>query len=221
LSLPLRVGIAFIPPTGEGVISAAEQQALMEQVADAFRDREYVQSIEAIPEAYMRSARGVHGMRQVASLYDVDIMALVSYDQISFSGERDSAIMYWTIVGALLFKGNTNEVQTMIDTAVFDVSTAKLLFRAPGMHKQQRNATLMDNSHDLRKLRQEGFAGATDAMIVNLDGELAHFQDGIKQGEGAQVAWRSGHGGGGSVTWQLLVLLLLIVLGCRASGRRF
>jgi rhombotail lipoprotein len=220
LSLPLRVGIAFVPPAGDAAISAAEQQALMEHVAQAFRDREYVLSIEAIPEAYMRSARGVHGMRQVASLYDVDIMALVSYDQISFSGERDSAIMYWTIIGALVFKGNTNEVQTMIDTAVFDVSTAKLLFRAPGTFRQQRNATLMDNTRDLRKLRQEGFAGATDDMIVNLDGELAQFQDGIKQGERAQVAWRSGYGGGGSVSWQLLVLVLLIVLGIKASGRR-
>jgi rhombotail lipoprotein len=220
LSLPLRVGIAFVPPAGDAAISAAEQQALMEHVAEAFRDREYVLSIEAIPEAYMRSARGVHGMRQVASLYDVDIMALVSYDQISFSGERDSAIMYWTIIGALVFKGNTNEVQTMIDTAVFDVSTAKLLFRAPGTLRQQRNATLMDNTRDLRKLRQEGFAGATDDMIVNLDGELAQFQDGIKQGERAQVAWRSGYGGGGSVSWQLLVLVLLIVLGIKASGRR-
>jgi rhombotail lipoprotein len=220
LSLPLRVGIAFVPPAGDAAISAAEQQALMEHVAEAFRDREYVLSIEAIPEAYMRSARGVHGMRQVASLYDVDIMALVSYDQISFSGERDSAIMYWTIIGALVFKGNTNEVQTMIDTAVFDVSTAKLLFRAPGTFRQQRNATLMDNTRDLRKLRQEGFAGATDDMIVNLDGELAQFQDGIKQGERAQVAWRSGYGGGGSVSWQLLVLVLLIVLGIKASGRR-
>jgi rhombotail lipoprotein len=220
LSLPLRVGIAFVPPAGDAAISAAEQQALMEHVAEAFRDREYVLSIEAIPEAYMRSARGVHGMRQVASLYDVDIMALVSYDQISFSGERDSAIMYWTIIGALVFKGNTNEVQTMIDTAVFDVSTAKLLFRAPGTLRQQRNATLMDNTRDLRKLRQEGFAGATDDMIVNLDGELAQFQDGIKQGERAQVAWRSGYGGGGSISWQLLVLVLLIVLGIKASGRR-
>jgi rhombotail lipoprotein len=108
----------------------------------------------------------------------------------------------------------------MIDTAVFDVSTAKLLFRAPGTFRQQRNATLMDNTRDLRKLRQEGFAGATDDMIVNLDGELAQFQDGIKQGERAQVAWRSGYGGGGSISWQLLVLVLLIVLGIKASGRR-
>jgi rhombotail lipoprotein len=221
LSLPLRVGIAFVPPTGEALISAAEQQTLMEHVAGAFGDREYVLSIEAIPEAYMRSARGVHGMRQVAGLYDVDIMALVSYDQMSFSGERDSAIMYWTIVGALIFKGNTNEVQTMIDTAVFDVSTAKLLFRAPGTYKQQRNATLLDNSRDLRELRQEGFVAATDDMIVNLDGELAHFQDAIKQGERAQVAWRSGYGGGGSVSWQLVLLLLLIVLGIKGQGRRF
>jgi hypothetical protein len=29
-------------------------------------------------------------------MHDVDVMALVSYDQLSISGERDSAILYWT-----------------------------------------------------------------------------------------------------------------------------
>ena len=116
LSLPIRVGIAFVPTPGREDISAAEKLELTEHVADAFRDRDYVQSIETIPDAYMKSARGVNGLKQVAALYGVDIMALVSYDQMSFSGERDSALLYWTIVGALVVKGNTNEVQTMIDT---------------------------------------------------------------------------------------------------------
>jgi len=144
----------------------------------------------------------------------VDVMALVSYDQISFSGDRDSAIMYWTIVGALVFKGNTNEVQTMIDTAVFDVQTAKLLFRAPGMHADQRNATLIDNKRDLRKLRHDGFVAATDDMIVNLDNELSGFREEVAQGQRAQVEWREGYGGG-SVSWQLILLIGLFVVARR------
>jgi len=220
LSLPTRVGIAFVPSRNSEDITAAEKQVLMEQVAEAFRDRDYVQSIEAIPETYMRSARGVQGMKQVAALHGVDIMALVSYDQISFSGERDSALLYWTIVGALVVKGNTNEVQTMIDTALFDVATAKLLFRAPGTHTNQRNVTLLESDRDLRKLRSAGFVAATDDMIVNLDDELEGFRAAIEAGERAQVAWRPGSGGGGSISLPAMCLLLLVACFNKPGRRR-
>ncbi len=221
LSLPVRVGIAFVPSRNREDISAAEKQVLMEHVADAFRDRDYVQSIEAIPETYMRSSRGVQGMKQVAALYGVDIMALVSYDQISFSGERDSALLYWTIVGALVVKGNTNEVQTMIDTAVFDVATTKLLFRAPGTHNQQRNVTIMEKSRDLRKLRSASFGAANDDMIVNLDTELEGFRAEIERGERAQVAWKPGSGGGGGGLTLPMLSLLIAFAAARKVCRRY
>jgi len=219
LNLPVRVGIAFVPSTNSRDISAAEKQGLLEHVASQFRDRDYVQSIETIPDNYMRSASGVHGMKQVAALYGVDIMALVSYDQISFSGERDSALLYWTIIGALAVKGNTNEVQTMIDTAVFDVATAKLMFRAPGTHNDQRNVTLLESGRDLRKLRGEGFVAATDDMIVNLDHELEGFRASVEAGELAQVEWKPGSGGGG-LSIPLIALLVLVGIVGRNRQRR-
>ena len=221
LSLPVRVGIAFVPSHNSEDITAAEKQELMEHVANAFRDRDYVQSIQSIPETYMKSAGGIQGMKQVAALFGVDIMALVSYDQISFSGERDSALLYWTIVGTLAVKGNTNEVRTMIDTAVFDVATTKLLFRAPGTHNEQRNATLMEKSRDLRKLRSTGFVAANDDMILNLDKELEGFRAAIDSGERAQVAWRPDSGGGGGMTLPILSLLLVLVAARRVVGRRY
>jgi len=216
LNLPIRVGIAFVPSMSNQDISAAEKQDLMEHVASQFRDRDYVQSIETIPDNYMRSATGIHGMKQVAALYGVDIMALVSYDQISFSGERDSALLYWTVIGALAVKGNTNEVQTMIDTAVFDVTTATLLFRAPGTYKDQRNVTLLESGRDLRKLRGEGFVAATDDMIVNLDQELEGFRTAVEAGEVAQVEWKPGYGGG-SASLPLLAFLFLTCWGRRRT----
>lgn len=219
LQLPVRVGIAFVPTTSNEDISAVEKEQLLEKVAAAFRDRDYVKSIETIPENYLRSARGMQGMRQVASLHDVDVMALVSYDQVSFSGERDSALLYWTVIGALVVKGNSNEVQTMIDTAVFDVATTRLLFRAPGTARQQRNATLVDTARDLRDLRSAGFVTATDDMIVNLDQELDEFRAAMERGERAQYGW-SGGSGGGSLSWPFLVLIGLILLGHRARRWR-
>jgi len=220
LNLPVRVGIAFVPSRNSEDISAAEKQVLLEHVAEAFRDRDYVQSIETIPDTYLRSARGVQGMKQVAALYGLDLMALVSYDQISFSGERDSALLYWTIIGALVVKGNTNEVQTMIDTAVFDVATAKLLFRAPGTHTKQRNVTLLESGQDLRHLRSASFSAANDSMIVNLDQELEGFRAAVEGGERAQVVWREGSGGGGSMTLPTIALLFLVVVAGQAARRR-
>jgi rhombotail lipoprotein len=217
LSLPLRVGVAFVPSNDRADITAAEKQELLEQVASAFRDRPYVATIESIPDTYMRSARGITGMQQVATMYDVDVMALVSYDQITFSAERDSALLYWTVVGAMVVKGNSNEVQTMIDTAVFDAETAKLLFRAPGTNSDRSNATLMDVGKDLRKLRSASFVAAADDMIVNLDEELDSFKRSVEAGERAQVEWREGSGGG-SLGWSLL--LMLIAAAARAANRR-
>jgi rhombotail lipoprotein len=220
LSLPLRVGIAFVPSPYQNELPAAEKQELLEKVADAFRDRPYVQTIDAIPDTYLQSARGVTGMKQVAALYGVDVMALVSYDQISFTDEKKSALLYWTIIGAVTVKGSTNEVQTLIDTAVFDVKTSRLLFRAPGTHRSQENSTLIDLGKDLPKLRSAGFEAATDDMIVNLDTELDGFREAVAQGERAEVKWREGSGGGGSLALPLLALLLLVALHREWQRRR-
>jgi len=217
LSLPVRVGIAFVPSAMPGDFGESKKTELLVEVAAAFSERPYVSSIEVLSDQYLSSTRGMVGMQQVASLHGLDVMALVSYDQLAFSGERDAAIWYWTIVGTAVVKGNTNEVQTMIDTAVFDVSSGQLLFRAPGTQTQQRNATLFDSASDLRHLREESLASANTEMIANLDGELARFEDRVKAGEAAEVAWRDGSGGGGALGYVVLAALLAFALGRRPS----
>ena len=133
LELPLRAGIAFVPgQSSYGTISEATKMQLLEKVKTQFVDREYISQIEVIPDTYLRSSKGITGMQQVARLYGVDVMALVSYDQVAVSEENEAGILYWTIVGAYVIKATSNEVQTFVDTAVFDVDTARLLFRAPG-----------------------------------------------------------------------------------------
>ncbi|MEM1173272.1 MAG: rhombotarget lipoprotein [Pseudomonadota bacterium] len=205
LALPLNVGIAFVPDSFGLGISQAQKTQLLEQVADAFSDRPYVRSIQTIPDAYLRRRGGVPAMQQVAALFDVDVIALVSYNQHQFTSDRDSAILYWTIVGAAVVKGSSNEVQTMIDTAVFDVESAKLLFRAPGLHRVQRNTTVFEISQDLRALSIDGFQAANSDMIQNLGVELDAFEHRVQQGETAMVVT----GGSGSADWLLLATLAL------------
>ncbi|MGB5334103.1 MAG: rhombotarget lipoprotein, partial [Woeseiaceae bacterium] len=165
LELPLRVGIAFVPGQGgNSAIPEATRIELLEKVKAEFNDRAYIAHIEVIPDTYLRSSTGVDGMRQVARIYGVDVMALVSYDQLAVSDDNPSSFLYWTIVGAYAIKATSNEVQTFVDTAVFDVKTARLLFRAPGLHKMSDRSTLIESGEVVRKARAESFAVAMERM---------------------------------------------------------
>ena len=57
LTLPLRVGIAFVPSSGYGNAALTEKKKmdLMQQVADHFKKYPYVKDIELIPTAYLKN----------------------------------------------------------------------------------------------------------------------------------------------------------------------
>jgi rhombotail lipoprotein len=210
LELPLRVGIAFVPgQVGYSTISEMTKMEVLEKVKAGFLDREYINHIEVIPDTYLRSSNGVTGMQQVARLYDVDVMALVSYDQVADSDENPSGILYWTIIGAYVIKATSNEVQTFVDTAVFDVGTARLLLRAPGAHAMSDRSTLVESEEVVRKARDESLTAAMEQMTDNLTLELDRFQDRVKDDPTvARTEWKAGSGGGGAVSWLLLLLLV-------------
>lgn len=224
LNLPLRVGIAFVPPrfgTTPG-LSAALKSDLLDRVKAEFVDRDYIEHIEIIPENYLGSSRGFTGLQQVARLYGVDVMALVSYDQVSTSADKRAAVLYWTIVGAYFIEGTKNEVQTFVDTAVFDVDSRKLLFRAPGTNRQESTSTAVASIEAVRTGQESGFTAAMEDMTGNLVVALDEFETRLEEDpELAQVTWDEA-AGGGSVGWLLLLLLPLAVhyshLACPGIG---
>ena len=211
LELPLRVGIGFVPgQAGYGTISEATKMQLLAKVKAEFIDREYISYIEVIPDTYLRSSKGVVGMQQVARLYDVDVMALVSYDQVAVSEENPAGLLYWTIVGAYLIKATSNEIQTFVDTAVFDVDTARLLFRAPGAHTMSDRSTLVEAGEVVRKAKDESITAAMGQMTGNLAVELDRFQERVKDDPSvAKTQWRLGSGGGAVGLWMLGLLALI------------
>lgn len=216
--LPLRVGIGFVPSPSEfGVISEATRMQLLESVKAEFGDRDYIEHIEIIPDAYLRSSKGIHVMQQVARLYGVDVMALVSYDQVAVSEDNISSLLYWTIVGAYVIKATSNEVQTFVDTAVFDVGTARLLFRAPGVDTRSDRSTLVEAGEVVRKKRDTSFGDAMAGMTQNLAVELDAFETRVQETSSvADVSWKQGSGGGALGFW---FVLGLFVAGTR-SGKR-
>jgi rhombotail lipoprotein len=218
LQLPLAVGIAFVPSnTGQSALTEAERIGLLDKVKAHFASRDYIRDISVIPEVYLRSRTGFQSIEQLARLYDLDVIALVSYDQVAQTAERTSSLLYWTIVGAYTIKGNKNDVSTFVDTAVFDVPTHKLLFRAPGISEVNSRSTLVGIESDVRAAQQKGFEQAMGDMTVNLDKELDAFKERVRTEGTARITRADGtsYGGGGGGAGGLATLASLLLLGLR------
>jgi rhombotail lipoprotein len=218
LRLPVRVGIAFVPGGGYGAgPQEAAKQQLLERVRNAFQQYDYIGSIEVIPSTYLRPRGGFDNLDQVARMFKVDVIALVSYDQIRFNDTNRLAVLYWTVVGAYLIKGDQYDVQTMVDAAVFDVRSRKLLFRAPGTSQVKGSATLAGYGREVRGAQSDGYLQAVEQMIPQLQTQLASFKERAKADPGIQVVQRDGRQGAGGIGW---AAALLLVGAAWAVGRR-
>jgi rhombotail lipoprotein len=221
LRLPVRVGIAFVPGAGRGAgPQEAAQAQLLERVKASFSQYDYIGSIEVIPSAYLRPRGGFDNLDQVARMFNVDVIALVSYDQIRFNDTNRLAVLYWTVVGAYLIKGDQYDVQTMVDAAVFDVRSRKLLFRAPGTSQVKGAATMAGYGKEVRGAAADGYAQAVDQMIPQLQMQLASFKERAKSDPAILVERRNGERGAGGIGWPLALLLVLVVAGVKLARRR-
>jgi rhombotail lipoprotein len=226
LTLPLHVGIAFVPSKGYGspVLTEQRKTQLLQQVAEHFRPYPYVKDIEIIPSAYLKPQGGFTNLDQIRTMYGIDVVALVSYDQMQFTDEGILSLTYWTIVGAYVVPGEKNDTQTMLDTVVLDIRSRKMLFRAPGASHVKASATLVNVSEQLRHDSESSFDDAAQQMIVNLDQQLNQFKEKIKERpdeyqvvRGTSYSGRTG-AGGLDAAWLVLFAVLARALLWRGRG---
>ena len=217
LQLPLRVGLAFVPARSNNIegLSEANKNSLLEKVRQSFSTREFIKEITIVPDTYLRSGSGFQTVDQVSRLYGLDVIALVSYDQVVHVDDTKSSILYWTVVGAYFVKGSKNDVQTFVDTAIFDIKTHKLLFRAPGLNNIEATSTLINSPEEMRKAREESFTLAMSDMTKNLGGELDKFKERIKTDRSVTITHREGYGGGGAFDLNTILLLLGLLFAKR------
>jgi rhombotail lipoprotein len=206
---PVRVGIAFVPGAGgnEG-LPEAEKQKLLQRVKESFSQYPYIGGIELIPAAYLRAHGGFTNLEQVASMFNVEVIALVSYDQVQFNDTNALAVLYWTIVGAYVIHGDKYDVQTMVDASVFDVRSQKLLFRAPGTSQVKGDASMASFVERSRAARDVGYQKAVDQLIPQLHTELDNFKERIKSDSAFKVENKAGYSGAGDFGWLGLVIAL-------------
>jgi rhombotail lipoprotein len=215
LRLPLRVGVAFVPPnlgTKPETISERDKLELLREIRSSFDGLEFVESIQAIPTPYLRPRGGFTNLDQLRTLLGVDVMVLLSYDQIQFVGEGFESFSYWTIIGAYVVRGERNSTHTLIDAAVYDIASRNLLFRAPGTSEVTGTATPVNLDESLRLARTEGFKQAAADLVPRLKSELETFKKDVEEERAAaKVVTRPGYTGSGSTG--LLTLMLAAVFG--------
>lgn len=223
LSLPLKVGIAFVPGatarnrgyvpvymSNASALTEKEKMSLMQEVGKHFKKYEYVKSVDLIPSAYLRPEGSFTNLDQIRTMYGVDVIALLSYDQTQFKDSGLTTISYWTIVGAYAVKGERNDTHTMVDAAVLDIKSRKMLFRAPGLSQIKSKATPVNLSEQNRLDSIAGFKEAGKELIVNLDEQLELFKDKIKESpEEYKIIHKDGYKGAGSLDISILLITLI------------
>src|SRR5271155_408769 len=198
LHVPLRVGLAFLPSTGfnpAATLDAAQREQLLNRISERFKGRSFVAQIVVIPDYYLATNRGFSGLEAVQRLYSIDVMALVSYDQIMHEDDNKLSLGYITIVGAYVLKGTGHDVSTLVDLAVVDPQTKSLILRAGGTNTVHGSSTLIDSASDTRNASAASFNAETDDMIGHFDVALTQFQEDVKAGKAnVQVVNRNGGG---------------------------
>jgi rhombotail lipoprotein len=226
LGLPLRVGVAFVPEggRGRGVLTERDKMELMKEVSDYFKKYDFIKTIELIPSAYLTPKGSFTNLNQIQNMYGIDVIALLSFDQTQFTDEGLMSITYWTLVGAYVVPGEKNDTHTMVDAAVYDIWSKKMLFRAPGISRIKSHATPVNLAEQKRLDSQQGFAEASKDLVSNLEIQLELFKEKVQESPADyQVVHKPGYTGGSSLDlWSLLLLLAfggLMLCGSRKHAR--
>lgn len=231
LRLPLRVGVAFIPPgssdgrAGYRQVQAnfSEQQKtdLLRKVAGQFKTLPFVQSIEIIPTTYLRPGGGFENLDQLRAMLGLDVIALIAYDQTQSSRETEAGLAYWTIIGAYLVPAQRNSTHTLMEAVVYDIKSRSLLFRAPGTGTIQGHATLFRTDDLLKRDSARSIEEASAQMTANLAQELEHFKVRAKEEpQNIRIEHKPGYTGVGGLDGWFAALLGLLLVGRFTAARK-
>ncbi len=235
LQLPLKLGIVFVPGgtadwRNDAVVAADAERPLLDTVRGAFKERPWVGDIKIIPSAYLRAGGGFENLDQASRMFGVDVIALVSVDQIQQTDPKWYSFTYLSILGAFVVPAERNSTRTLIDAAVFHVPTRTFLLRAPGQSFIKGSTTMVAQAELLRRDAGEGLKLAMVELGKNLDSEVAGFKAEVAQGErkdvdlvdrsGQSLRQTGGRGWGGALSrWEVLGAGLLLLLAWRRESR--
>jgi rhombotail lipoprotein len=216
LDLPLNLGIAFVPSESgpyvdKPVISEMQKLELLDKIGTEIKKYDYVDHVEVIPTGYLRPGGSFRNLDQLQSMFEIDVIVLIAYDQAQFHSSNEAAITYWTIVGAFIVPGEDLDTHTLMDATVYDIKSRKLLFRAPGIDRISGGSSAVNESKKTREDAQKSFENASKNLLVNLDIQLKRFEERVKESpEEYEIVYTDEYKGSGQV--DLIGLFVFIFL---------
>jgi rhombotail lipoprotein len=179
IKVPFRIGVAFVPDTADPVfrLPESERLKLAGQVRDAFSGYPFVSEIVPVPSVYLEAGGSFANLERIAALLRLDVIALVSYDQVQHANASEWSILYWTLIGAYVVPGDRYDILTAVEVAVFDVKSRQLLMRASGTSNVKGAASWVGFSERSREGRTQGFELAVGDMIPKLHAEVQAFRE--------------------------------------------
>jgi rhombotail lipoprotein len=171
--------VAFVPDTAgpEKRLAETDRLRLGDQVREAFAGFPFISSLEAVPSAYLEPGGGFANLDRVASLLRLDVIALVSYDQVQFADANKWSFLYWTVVGAYVIEGDQYDVLTAVEVSVFDVRSRRMLMHASGTSTVKGEASWVSFDERSRAARTSSFGTAVQKVIENLKTEVQAFRE--------------------------------------------
>lgn len=124
-----------------------------------------------MPSIYLEPGGGFVNLSNVASLLNLDVIALVSFDPVQNAGANGWSFLYWTGIGAYMINCDQYDILTAVESTVFDVKSHRLLMRGGGISNIKGSATMICFSEKAREARTRGFDEAEKEMIQKLHEE--------------------------------------------------
>lgn len=179
IKVPFRIGVAFVPDNTPAAfrLPESDRQSLAGQVRDAFAHYPLVKEIIAVPSMYLEAKGGFSNLDRIAALLNLDVVILVSFDQVQNSGATGWSFLYWTGIGAYVIDGDRYDILTTVETSVFDVKSRRLLMRAGGISTIKGTGTMVGFTERAREARTRGFSEAMKDMTGKLQSELQAFRE--------------------------------------------
>lgn len=179
IQVPFRLGVAFVPDQEGSVFRLPETDRLKlaTEVSKSFATYPFVSGIIAVPSVYLEAGGGFANLDRIAALLNLDVIALVSFDQVQNAGASGWSFLYWTGIGAYMVEGDQYDVLTVLEMTVFDIKSRRLLMRGGGMSTIKGSATMVGFGERAREARTRGFEEAMQKLIVALHGEVKAFRE--------------------------------------------
>ncbi|MBM3986107.1 MAG: hypothetical protein FJ296_10555 [Planctomycetes bacterium] len=153
----------------------AYKALVLEQMAGAFRGQPVVGDIEIVPSFHLSGASAPELVASVRATFDVDVVALVSYDLQHSHRENGWAFLYLALLPIVFAPGSEVDSQLLPDTAVYRADNAALLFRAAGTSTGHDSFALVYRDEHAQAVTEDCIARAREELVPRLRQELAGF----------------------------------------------